>query len=302
MTNILYKLKHFLHEEGSLWISIDESEMHYLKVASDLVFGRQNFVSTIVWQHRISRENRKLFSNNHEYILVYAKNPKKFKAARNLLPPTQEISSRYKNPDSDARGSWQSVSANVQAGHAVKSQFYEIIAPNGKKHLPPNGRCWVYNKQRMSREIGDNNVWFGDNGSGVPRIKKFLSASKVGVTPETLWLGKDVGTTEMAKKHFLRLFPNSVVFDTPKPEALIKRILDISTDEGDRVMDIYLGSGTTAAVAHKMKRKYIGVELGDHVIEYVVARMKKVVDGCDLGISQDVRWTGGGDFGFYQLQ
>ncbi|MCX5727048.1 MAG: site-specific DNA-methyltransferase [Candidatus Saganbacteria bacterium] len=270
MTNIISKLRGFLREDGSLWVSIDESEMHYLKVASDLVFGRQNYITTIIWQQRTTRENRKIFSNNHEYILVYAKNPKKFKAARNMLPPTKDVHSRYKNPDSDPRGPWQSVSANVQAGHAVNSQFYELIAPNGKKHRPPNGRCWIYNKNRMNREIRDNNIWFGANGNGVPRIKKFISNSKVGVTPETLWLSKDVGTTKMAKKHLLSLFPDSLVFDTPKPESLIKRILEIATNEGDLFMDVFLGSGTSAAVAHKMKRKYIGVELGEHVIDYAV--------------------------------
>lgn len=302
MTNIIYKLKHFLREDGSLWISIDESEMHYLKVAADSVYGRQNYITTVVWQHRSTRENRKLFSNNHEYILVYSKNPKKFKATRNMLPATTGIAFRYKNPDSDPRGPWQSVSANVQAGHAVKSQFYELLAPNGKKHLPPNGRCWVYNKHRMKREIRDSNIWFGSDGNGVPRIKKFLSSSKVGVTPETLWLGKDVGTTKTAKQHILNLFPNWRVFDTPKPETLIKRIFDISTNEGDMVMDVFLGSGTSTAVAHKMKRHYIGVELGDHVVEYVVSRMRKVVSGDCGGISQDVGWTGGGHFGFYHLQ
>jgi len=302
MTNIMHKLKYFLQEDGTLWISIDESEMHYLKVAADKVFGRQNFITTIIWQQRTSRENRKLFSNNHEYILVYARNPKKFKVTRNMLPPTKSISSRYKNPDSNPRGPWQSISANVQAGHAVKSQFYTLIAPNGKRHFPPKGRCWVYNKSRMNNEIKANNVWFGYDGNGVPRIKKFLSTSKIGITPETIWLGNDVGTTKMAKKHLLKLFPDNEVFDTPKPETLIKRILDISTNEGDMVMDVYLGSGTTAAVAHKMKRNYVGVEIGNHVIDYVVARMKKVVCGEPDGISNDVGWSGGGTVGFYQLK
>jgi len=301
MSNILHKLKPFLHKDGSLWISIDDSEMHYLKVAADLAFGRSNFITTIVWQQRTTRENRRVFSNNHEYILVYAKNPNKFKAARNLLPPTTEISSRYKNPDGDPRGPWQSVSANVQAGHAVKSQFYEVVAPNGKKHRPPNGRCWVYNKNRMNKEIKNNNIWFGKDGSGVPRIKTFLSNSKNGLTPETLWLGSDVGTTKMAKKLLLSLFPDNSVFDTPKPEQLIKRILDIATNEGDIILDAFLGSGTSTAVAHKMKRKYIGIEQGEHIVEYVVSRMRKVIKGEKGGISQDVNWKGGGDFDFYRL-
>ena len=161
-----------------------------------------------------------------------------------------------------------SVSAHVQAGHAVKSQFYELLAPNGKKHVLPKGRCWSYNKERMELEILNNNIWFGRDGNCVPRIKKFLSTT-IGVTPETLWMGKDVGTSEMAKKHLLTLFPDNPVFDTPKPEQLIKRIFEISTNEDDIVLDAYLGSGTSSAVAHKMKRRYIGIEIGSHIVDYV---------------------------------
>ncbi len=301
MTAVLHKLKPFLRDDGSIWISIDDSEMHYLKVAADLVFGRRNFVSTIVWQQRTTRENRRIFSNNHEYILVYARDPKQLKNARHLLPTTPAISSRYKNPDGDPRGPWQSVSANVQAGHAVKSQFYEVVAPNGRRHLPPNGRCWIYNKKRMSIEIKNNSIWFGKDGCGVPRIKKFLSESKIGLTPETLWLGSDVGTTKLAKKQLLDLFPDNPVFDTPKPEQLIKRILDIATDEGDIILDAFLGSGTSAAVAHKMKRKYVGIEVGQHIVGYVVCRLRKIIKGESGGISQDVNWKGGGDFDFYRI-
>lgn len=300
MSEIIHKLKTLLREDGSLWISIDDSELHYLKVAADLAFGRNKFISTIVWQHRITRENRNIFSNNHEYILVYAKNPNKFKAARNLLDPTSEILTRYKNPDNDHRGAWQSISLNVQAGHAVESQFYEIIAPNGKKHLPPKGRCWVYNKSKMEKEIKSNNIWFGKDGNGVPRRKKFLDERIVGVTPETLWFASEVGTTESAKKHILSLFPEHPVFDTPKPEQLIKKILEIATNTGDIVLDAFLGSGTTTAVAHKMNRRYIGIELGNHVIDYVVLRMKSVVEGETGGISQEVGWKGGGGFNFYR--
>ncbi|MFW6028803.1 MAG: site-specific DNA-methyltransferase, partial [Halanaerobiales bacterium] len=287
---------------GSIWISIDDNEVHYLKVAADEVFGRNSFITTIIWQQRTSRENRKVFSNNHEYILVYAKKPDEFKESRNLLPPSKEMLSRYKNLDDDPRGPWQSVSAHVQAGHASKNQFYEVVAPNGKRHTPPNGRCWAYNKERMEKEIQNNNIYFGKDGNGVPRIKKFLS-KKIGLTPETLWLAEDVGTNNNAKKHFLSLFPNKEVFDTPKPEELIKRILHIATDENDLVLDAYLGSGTTTAVAHKMKRRYIGIEVGDHILDFAVPRMKKVIDGeDDGGISKEINWTGNyGGFKFYQL-
>lgn len=302
ITEILLKLKSFLSEDGCIWISIDDSEMHYLKVAADSVFGRENFITTIIWQQRSTRENRKVFSNNHEYLLVYARNPKVFKETRNLLPLTQEVLERYKNPDNDKRGPWQSVSANVQAGHATPSQFYKIVSPIGNIYAPPNGRCWVYNEGKMKEEILKNNIWFGSDGKGAPRIKKFLNGSAAGLTPETLWLASEVGTNESAKKHILSMFPNEKVFDTPKPEELIKRIFEISTNKGDLIMDCYLGSGSTISAAHKLNRKYIGIEIGSHVVNLVSKRMKKVVDGEIEGISRKVQWKGGGGFDFYRLK
>ncbi len=298
----LKKLQDFLSDDGSIWISIDDSEVHYLKVAADKVFGRNNFITTIVWQHRTTRENRKVFSNNHEYILVYARNPRKFKLSRKLLPPNEVYLSRYKNPDNDPRGPWQSVSAHVQSGHAVQSQYYEITAPNGKIHKLPNGRVWIYNKQKMEQQIAANNVWFGVEGNGVPRIKRFLNEKSIGFTPETLWLACDVGTTNMAKKHLLSLFPEKPVFDTPKPEQLIKRILEIATDEDDVVLDAYLGSGTTSAVAQKMDRRYIGIEIGTHTHDIAVSRMCKVIEGEHGGVSKDLDWSGGGGFTFHSLE
>lgn len=298
MTETLINLKSFLTEDGSIWISIDDSEMHYLKIAADKVFGRDNFVTTIIWQQRTTRENRSVFSNNHEYILVYCINQTEFKKNRNLLPVTDEILKRYKNPDNDPRGDWQSVSANVQDGHSVPSQYYDITAPNGKIHSPPNGRCWCYNKERMDNEISNNNIWFGKEGNGVPRIKKFLNGKSRGLTPETLWLGSIAGTNKSAKKHFLQMFPNEKVFDTPKPEELIKLILEIATNENDIVLDCYLGSGTTVSTAHKMNRQYIGIEKGNHITDIVLERMNLVVNGEQGGISQIINWNGGGKFTF----
>ncbi len=299
----LEKLKPLLSPEGSVWISIDENEMHYLKVAADKILGRRNFLTTIVWQQRISRENRRAFSNNHEYLLVYAKEPDKFRRYRNLLPPTAEMVSRYKNPDNDPRGLWQSVSANVQDGHATASQFYEFRAPNGRLHRPPNGRCWVYNKERMQEEIANNNIWFGADGNGIPRIKKFIDSSpRLGLTPQTLWFGQDVGTNETAKKHLLGLFPGKLVFDTPKPEELVKRIIHISTKPEDLVLDAYLGSGTTAAVAHKMKRRYIGIDISRDASTYAAMRLKKVALGEQGGISTEAGWNGGGGFDFLSFK
>lgn len=298
---VLMYLKMLLTKDGSIWISIDDSEMAYLKVAADKVLGRENFAGTIVWQQRKTRENRAVFSCNHEYILVYAKDIKKFKKSRNLLPVGEDfINSKYKNPDNDPRGPWQSISASVQAGHAVPNQFYTIVSPAGIEFNPPKGRCWAYNEERMKKEIANGNIWFGLEGLNAPRIKKFLSTAKIGLTPQTLWAGDDFGTTDSAKKHLLSLFPHQEkVFDTPKPEELIRQILEIATNEGDLVLDSYLGSGTTLAVAHKLKRNYIGIEIGEQMTELVVNRLKSVIMGEKGGISDISNWQGGGDFAYF---
>lgn len=297
MRTTILELREFLSAEGSIWISIDDSEMAYLKVCCDEIFGRENFVSTIVWQKRNTRENRKIFSNNHEYVLVYAKDINKFKKKRNLLPATQKLLDRYKNPDNDTRGSWQSVTLSVQAGHAVKSQFYTIVSPTGKKHKPPKGRCWIYNEERMQEEIRNNNIWFGSDGNGVPRLKKILDISKLGVVPETLWNVEFAGSTKEAKQELLALeIYDEDVFDTPKPEQLIYRIMQIATNENDLVLDCFMGSGTTAAVAHKFGRNYIGIELNKKVYKYASGRLKKVCNGESGGISSVLEWSGGGEY------
>ena len=300
MRSIINRLFRLLTKDGSLWISIDDNEVHYLKVLCDEIMGRSNFVTTIIWQQRTTRENRRTFSNNHEYILVYAKDPATFKKKRNLLCADNSVLARYKNPDNDPRGPWQSVSLNVQAGHAVSSQFYSITAPGGKVFNPPNGRCWIYNETRMKKEIADNNIWFGLDKNSTPRKKKFLCDAKLGLTPETLWLASDVGTTNDAKKQLLALFPTMTVFDTPKPESLIRRILEIASNEGDLILDAFLGSGTTAAVAHKMKRAYIGIDISSESIDYSLSRLKRVIAGEKSGISKDLGWEGGGSFSYYE--
>jgi adenine-specific DNA-methyltransferase len=293
-------LAEFLRDDGSLWISIDDREVHYLKVACDEILQRKNFVTTIVWQQRTTRENRKVFSNNHEYVLVYAKDIKRFNETRNALALSPEVKSRYRNPDNDPRGPWQSITANAQSGHGTPDQFYKLISPSGKTHVPPPGRCWIYSFKKMQREISANNIYFGKDGNGVPRVKRFLSEVRTGLTPHTLWMADEVGTNDFAKKHLIKLFPDVDVFDTPKPESLICRILEIATSPGDLVMDAYLGSGTTAAVSHKLGRQYIGIEQGDHAVTHCAKRLSFVVDGEDSGISELVGWKGGGGFDFFR--
>ncbi|MFZ6006158.1 MAG: site-specific DNA-methyltransferase [Nitrospirota bacterium] len=297
---IIHKL---LRDDGTLWITIDDNECHYLKVLCDEVFGRQNFVATMIWEKRTSRENRRVFSFNHDYVLVYAKNKQSFETIRNPLGLNEEILKRYKNPDNDHRGPWQSVSANAQAGHATPSQFYKLRLPSGREIDPPKGRCWLYTKERMEQEILAGNIWFGTNGDNAPRIKKFLHNNQdKGLTPETIWPSAEVGTNDDAKKGLLQLLSDVPVFDNPKPEGLFERVIHIATNPGDWVLDSFLGSGTTAAVAHKMNRKWIGIELGEHCHTHCLPRLKKVVDGTDQGgISKAVNWQGGGGFKYYYL-
>lgn len=161
MRDRLEIIKRLLSDDGSLWITIDDNEAHYLKVLCDEVFGRGNFVANGVWEKRTSRENRRVFSFNHDHLLIYSKNKASFEKTRNPLGLNQEVLSRYKNPDNDPRGPWQSVSANAQAGHATSSQFYTLTLPSGREIDPPKGRCWLYTKEKMEQEVLAGNIWFG---------------------------------------------------------------------------------------------------------------------------------------------
>lgn len=302
ITPRLKLLWNLLSSDGSLWISIDDRELHYLKVALDSICGRSCFMATVVWEHRISRENRRAFSYNHEYIIVYAKEPNRFRETRKKLPLSPSVLARYQNPDNDPRGPWQSVSLNVQAGHGTHAQFYEFVGPSGRRYAPPSGRCWTFAKPRMLEELRKNNVWFGQNGAGAPRLKLFLHDNDRGLNPETLWRAEDVGTTSSAKKHLIALLPRNRQFDTPKPEQLISRIIHIATEPGDLVLDAYLGSGTTAAVAHKMQRRYLGIERGRSAALLAAKRLRKVIDGEEGGVSSQLGWRGGGGFDFFRLR
>jgi adenine-specific DNA-methyltransferase len=298
--SIAYEL---LASDGSLWVSIDDNEAAYLRVVLDEIFGRSNFVATIIWEKRTSRENRRAFSFRHDYVFVYAKNKSSFEGRMNQLPLTDEVRARYKNPDNDPRGAWQSISANAQAGHGTASQFYTVTSPSGRQHNPPPGTCWRYSKARMDAEIAAGNIYFGKDGSGVPRIKKFLDQSTdAGLTPETIWRADEVGTNDSAKKHLLALLKGVPVFDNPKPEGLLERIIQIATNPGELVLDSFAGSGTTGAVAHKMGRRWIMVELGDHCETHIVPRLKKVIEGQDPGgITEAVGWKGGGGYRYFKL-
>ena len=291
-------LRSLLSDNGSMWISIDDDESHYLKVLCDEIFGRRNFVANVIWQKKHTRANdAKWLSDNHDHILIYAKNKETWRP--NMLPRTEDMDSKFKNPDQDPRGAWSS--QPIQVKTPSESCIYEIENPAGKKIWPPKGRSWQFQKKRYLELVADNRIWFGKNGTNVPRIKKFLSEVQDGLVATTIWPHHEVGHNQEAKAEMKQLFPDTF-FDTPKPERLIQRILTLASNEGDLVLDSFLGSGTTAAVAHKMCRKWIGIELGEHCHTHCFPRLKKVTDGTDQGgISKSENWKGGGGFRYYYL-
>lgn len=294
----LVLLRKLLSKDGSIWISIDDDESHYLKVLCDEVFGRQNFINNVIWEKKYSPQNdAKWLSDSHDHILVYAKSKEIWRP--NLLPRTIEMNKRYKNPDNDPRGPWKPGDTLVKS--FSKSGVFAIINPNTKKeHWPPEGSCYRFNKDSFKKLLDDNRIYFGKNGTSGPQVKRFLTEVKQGVVSKTIWFRTEVGDNQEAKKE-VRAFNSKDVFSTPKPERLIERIFFLGSNEGDLVLDSFLGSSTTTAVAHKMKRRYIGIELGDHAYTHCYPRMKKVVQGEQGGISKAVNWKGGGGFKFYTL-
>ncbi|NLI13660.1 MAG: site-specific DNA-methyltransferase [Peptococcaceae bacterium] len=292
-------LRNLLSDDGSIWISIDDDEGHYLKVLCDEVFGRQNFVTTVLWQKIHSLKNdAKYLSENHDFILVYAK--VKNNIQFNLLPRTEEMNSRYQNPDNDPRGPWQS--GDLVANEERTNGYYEVVSPiTGKVFNVPQGKHWVYSQENMEQLIADNRIWFGRDGNAFPRKKRFLCNVMNGRKGDTWWTSAEVGHNQEAKREIIKLFGNRNIFATPKPERLIERVLTLGSNPGDLVLDSFLGSGTTAAVAHKMGRRWIGIELGDHCYTHCLPRLKAVVDGEQGGISKSVNWQGGGGFKFYEL-
>lgn len=295
MTPRIHILRNLLADDGSIWISIDDDEGHYLKVLCDEVFGRNNFINTVIWEKKFSPQNdAKWLSDSHDFILVYAKNKEAWRP--NLLTRTEEMDSRYINPDNDPRGAWASSDLTVRTYNA--NCDYPITTPSGRIVTPSESRCWGVSRERFQELVEDNRIWFGAKGSNVPRIKTFLSEVQSGVVAMTLWRNNEVGNTQDAKKEVKAL---DITFATPKPERLIERVFTLGSNPGDLVLDSFLGSGTTAAVAHKMGRKYIGIELGEHCYTHCLPRLRSVVDGEQGGISKTVEWQGGGGFKFYEL-
>ena len=291
-------LRELLSEDGSIWVSIDDTESHYLKVVMDEIFGRGSFIATNVWQKRYSRENREAIGDVHEYVFVYSKSPETFKKRRNKVPLTDEQAKIYKNPNNDPCGRWRGIPMTAQGYRP--NQMYEIVSPGGAVHLPPEGRCWSMIEPEFLKLRAAGRIYFGRDKNSQPNVIRYLSEVE-GFIPWTWWPSSEVGHTDESKKEIHALFGKKDAFSTPKPERLIQRILHIATNPGDLVLDSFLGSGTTAAVAHKMGRRYIGIEMGEHAVTHCVPRLRKVIDGEQGGISKSVGWQGGGGFRFYRL-
>ena len=299
MRDRLEIIKRLLSDDGSLWITIDDNEAHYLKVLCDEVLGRSNFVTTVLWRKNYSpKSTARHFSEDHDYVLVYAKDGAKW--LPNLMPRTEKQDKAYRNPDGDRRGPWKP--GDLSARNFYGAGIYAITTPSGRLIAgPPNGMYWRVSEAKLRELDLDGRIWWGKDGSNVPAIKRFLSEVKQGTVPQTWWTYEEVGHTQDAKREMVSLFGDEA-FSTPKPERLLQRVLHIATNPGDLVLDSFAGSGTTGAVAHKMGRRWIMVELGEHCHTHIIPRLQKVIDGQDSGgITQAVDWKGGGGFRYYRL-
>jgi adenine-specific DNA-methyltransferase len=305
-------LRSMLCSDGSIWITIDDAEGHYLKVLCDEIFGRLNFIGTVTWQKTTSVHNNAiLFSSATDMLLTYAKDLTQFKMGR--VPRSERNVGDYSNPDDDPRGPWASSPLHVSltsgqrgkqyAATGKSSGLFAITNPHGEEIHPPKGRAWGYSEETIKEFEDEKLLWWGQDGRNQPRLKRFLRENKEGVVPTTLWLSDEVGHNQEAKAENARLLPEvKELFATPKPERLLKRVIELSTSYSDWVLDSFGGSGTTAAAAHKMGRRWIMVELGEHCHTHIIPRLKKVIDGTDQGgISDAFKWKGGGGFRYYRL-
>lgn len=306
-------MRDLLTADGSIWVSIDDHEGHYLKVIMDEVFGRNCFIADIAWKRRDGAPNDRKIGSVYDHVLVFSKTPpvssKKTLAEErfNLMQRTEKADSQYQSYQEpfgfDERGPFRKVDStgNAKGGRHVESLMYPVKNPfTGVEVYPRKGRCWVYNKEEMLRMVEDRRFFWGKDGkAGTPMRKLFKSEAKAGMTAPTIW--DDVGLNQHAAREIELIFGEKAAFETPKPEGLMRRILEIATNPGELVLDSFLGSGTTAAVAHKMRRRYIGIEMGDHAVSHCIPRLKKVIAGEQGGVSTDVGWQGGGGFRFYRL-
>ncbi|GAB9214418.1 hypothetical protein BDS110ZK18_42960 [Bradyrhizobium diazoefficiens] len=306
-------LRELLSEDGSIWVSLDDGEAHYFKVIGDEIFGRRNFIVDISWQKRDGPPNDRKIGMVHEHILVWAKSSDgssrqtKAELAFNLMERTEKANAQYavfEEPDGpDRRGAFRKIdtTANGKGGRFVQSLFYGIKNPyTGEEVFPRQGTCWRHSKAEMQRLQDDRRLYWGVKGTAkTPMRKLFISEAKQGMSTPSVWSG--LALNQHASGEIEKIFGTKAAFETPKPEKLLQRIIQIATNTGDLVLDSFLGSGTTAAVAHKMGRRYVGIERGEHAKTHCVPRLNKVIEGEQGGISESVGWKGGGGYRFYRL-
>lgn len=300
MRDRLELLKKLLASDGMIFIQIDDNEQAYLKVLLDEVFGRRNFINTVVWQKKYApKSDSKFLSESHDYIICYANQIENITI--NRLPKSEKQTARYINKDNDPRGSWKA--ENLLRNEARDYAIFPVVGPNGQTYLPPSGASWRYTKEKMTELIADHRIWFGTDGTKRPAEKRFLSEVTNTIPATTLWTHEEAGHNDEAKREMRKIYQDEVdIFATPKPERLIERILHIATNPNDLVLDSFAGSGTTGAVAQKMGRRWIMIELGEHCHTHIIPRLKKVIDGEDKGgITEAVNWQGGGGFRYYKV-
>lgn len=288
MRDRLHHMKKLLADDGSIWVHLDDVEVHRMRLLLDEVLGQQNFISQISWEKVAGRDNRSIMSKTCDFILVYASRRDGFKTSRNLLPRiAANTSVSYTNPDNDPRGVWTSGDFTAQYNPAENprlEQIYELTTPGGTSFTPPKGRVWLMTMPRYYEMLADNRLWFGDEGTNIPRIKRFLSEVQGGLVPKTLWGQEEVASNDLAKKEIQALLPADSPFSTPKPERLLERIIHIGSNPGDIVLDVFAGSGTTAAVAQKMGRRWVTCELLESTFTtFTRPRLEKVVNDEDPG-------------------
>lgn len=282
--------KDLLSGDGLIFISIDDNELNNVISLGKEVFGADNYIATFIWEKRKTRENRKIVSTRHDYIVCFTKNYELRTEAIGLEQMNKNALERYKNPDNDPRGAWTSVPAIAQAGHGTKNQFYTLTSPKGLSFDPPSGSCWRYTEEKMKEAIVDNRIWFGVDGTGVPRIKKFLIEGKQGLTPETMLFADKVGTNDSAKRELVSLFDGIAVFETPKPVSLLSHLISIcNCGEDGLYLDFFSGTATTAHSVMQLnakdggRRKFIMVQLPEQIDEKNEAYKAGYRNICEIG-------------------
>lgn len=294
-------LRKLLRPDGTIWVTIDDHEGHYLKVLMDEVFGREAFVATVVWENFYGRSNAAAISPGHNYLMVYSPMGLNWKKVRRLLPRDEKSASKYTNTDNDPNGPWRHgpIFAPEERHEGL---MYEIVTPSGRRIRPPKGSHWRMVESEFWDLVKSGRIIFGESGDNVPAVKLYLSEVQAGLVPRSWWPHTEVGHSQEAKREVQALFPDVIPFDTPKPERLIQRVIEISSNPGDLVLDSFAGSGTTGAVAQKMGRRWIMVELGEHCHTHIIPRLKKVIDGEDPGgVTVAAGWNGGGGFRYFKL-